>query len=73
MGQAARLTLRPVAAIRRRDGWSVVLQSPDAVAVAFMAHFADPPTGGEARLALFSEVPMLTLASAQPANPETHR
>jgi hypothetical protein len=55
-GEAARLTLRPVTALRRADGWTVVLQSPDAPAVAWLAHFTDPATGEPALPAAFSSV-----------------
>jgi hypothetical protein len=59
MGEAGRLTLRPVAALRRPDGWSVVLQSPNAVGAVWFAHFADPASGGTAKAAAFSVVPII--------------
>ena len=56
MGEEARATLRPVTAIRRADGWTVVLQSPDAPAIAWLAHFVDPPAGEPALPARFNVV-----------------
>lgn len=41
-GESARRTLRPVMALRRPDGWSILLQSPDAPAVVWFAHLVDP-------------------------------
>lgn len=48
-GATARRTLRPVTAIRHPDGWTLVLQSPDAPAVSWLVGFADPAPGGTAR------------------------
>ena len=45
MGDAARLSLRPITAFRLTDGWSVALQSPDAPSVVWLASFADPAKG----------------------------
>jgi len=55
-GEAARLTLRPVTALRRPDGWTMVLQSPDAPAIAWLAHFTDPAAGEPALPAAFATV-----------------
>jgi len=56
LGDAARLTLRPITALRRPDGWTVVLQSPDAPKIAWFAHFADPAPGAQALPAGFAAV-----------------
>ena len=45
VGERAARSLRPVLAIRRPDGWSLVLQSPDVPALAWLAHFGDPAPG----------------------------
>jgi hypothetical protein len=58
MGEAGLLDLQPVAALRRPDGWSLVLQSPAAVGAAWFAHFADPAPGREADLAGFTVAPL---------------
>jgi hypothetical protein len=68
-GAAGRLSLRPVAALRRPDGWSVVLQSPDAVGAAWFAHFVDPQSGQAARPAAFTVAPLI----APPTTPEPAR
>jgi hypothetical protein len=49
-GDAARQALRPVAAYRRADGWSLVLQSPEGPGAAWIVHFADSPGGLRARI-----------------------
>jgi hypothetical protein len=49
-GTAARQTLRPVAAYRRADGWSLVMQSPEGPGAAWIVHFADSPGGLRARI-----------------------
>ena len=49
-GAAARQALRPVAAYRRADGWSLVLQSPEGPGAAWIVHFADSPGGLRARI-----------------------
>lgn len=41
-GDSARDTLGPVAAYRRPDGWTLVMQSPEAPQVAWLIHFAAP-------------------------------
>ena len=48
MGAEARLTLRPVSAYPRPDGWTLALQSPDAPMLAWLVHFADPAAPGAA-------------------------
>jgi hypothetical protein len=45
IGTDARLTLRPIAAFRRVDGWTMALQSPDAPRHLLLAHFG----GGSAQ------------------------
>ncbi len=47
-GDTARRTLSPVAAYRRKDGWTVAMQSPDAPQVVWLIHFADPKGGDPA-------------------------
>ncbi|MCX7864844.1 MAG: hypothetical protein N2423_07405 [Novosphingobium sp.] len=49
-GLNARMTLRPVAAFQRPDGWTLAMQSPDAPRLVWLAHFTDPPPGGSAML-----------------------
>ncbi|HEY2710185.1 MAG TPA: hypothetical protein VGI95_19255 [Caulobacteraceae bacterium] len=58
MGEAGELGLRPVSAVRRPDGWSVVLQSSDAVGAAWFAHFTDPTSSGQAKLESFTVAPL---------------
>jgi hypothetical protein len=58
MGEAGRLNLQPVAALRRPDGWTLVLQSPAAVGAAWFAHFTDPASGRAADLAGFTVAPL---------------
>ncbi|MEI9905021.1 MAG: hypothetical protein WDN06_14450 [Asticcacaulis sp.] len=41
-GDDARSTMGPVAAYRRKDGWTLVMQSPEAPQIAWLIHFADP-------------------------------
>jgi hypothetical protein len=45
LGATARRTLRPVIALRHPEGWTLVLQSPDAPALSWLVHFADPAPG----------------------------
>ena len=49
-GAAARQALRPVAAYRRADGWSLILQSPEGPGAAWIVHFANSPGGLRARI-----------------------
>jgi hypothetical protein len=49
-GDGAREALRPVSAERRADGWSLVMQSPEAPGAAWIVHFSDPPAGLRARI-----------------------
>lgn len=49
-GLSARMTLRPVAAFQRPDGWTLAMQSPDAPRLVWLAHFTDPQPGGAAVL-----------------------
>ncbi|HZL00754.1 MAG TPA: hypothetical protein VFC47_12735, partial [Caulobacteraceae bacterium] len=65
MGAAGRSTLRAVDAIRRPDGWSLVLQSPDAPGLAWFAHLSDPPDGKAARVAIVDAARLL----ASPSSP----
>lgn len=58
MGDAARLSLRPITAFRLTDGWSVALQSPDAPGVVWLVSFADPVAGEPALPVSFSAVGM---------------
>lgn len=48
-GATARRTLRPVTALRYGEGWILVMQSPDAPAVNWLVHFADPAPGATAQ------------------------
>jgi hypothetical protein len=56
MGESARQTLRAISAYRRTEGWSVMLQSPDAPGITWIAHFTDPAGGESAQPAGFSIV-----------------
>lgn len=42
LGSAGRMTLRPIAAFRRVDGWTLALQSPDAPRWTWLVHAMDP-------------------------------
>jgi len=66
MGDAGLLALQPVAALRRPDGWSLVLQSPAAVGAAWFAHFTDPAPGRAADLAGFTVAPLTPPPAAAP-------
>ena len=71
MGEAGLIELQPVAALRRQDGWSLVLQSRAAVGAAWFAHFSDPAPGRAADLAGFTVAPLTPppAASAGDTNP----
>ena len=56
LGSTARQSLRPVGALRRPDGWTVIVQSPDAPAIAWLVHFADPRAGQWAAVAAIAAV-----------------
>ncbi len=47
LGAAGRMTLRPIVAFRRVDGWTLALQSPDAPRWTWLVHATDPATAGE--------------------------
>lgn len=68
MGEAGLLDLQPVAALRRPDGWSLVLQSPAAVGAAWFAHFADPAPGRPADLAGFTVAPLTSPPATAPGS-----
>ena len=51
IGSDARLTLRPVSALYRAEGWTVTLQSPDAPRIAWLAHFGIGADGTASTLA----------------------
>ncbi|MFI4975521.1 MAG: hypothetical protein ACHP84_13355 [Caulobacterales bacterium] len=49
-------TMRAVDALRRTDGWTLALQSPDAPGAAWLAHLADPSPGQSAQVEVVGEV-----------------
>jgi hypothetical protein len=71
IGEAGRLSLRPVAAFKRPDGWSIALQSPDAPAFTIFAHFVHPKPSDNAALVAFTAASALANPDAAIAQPES--